>query len=132
MWLWLLQQLLGAGKCHFISVSTESGGAVASLRMGLDGPKFLGSFFGGGESLLHLLFLLLKSHILRFEAMGLVSSMSILPFWKAPRQCQAPWHGAHVAFPRESWHTRWDPRPAAPAPAPAPPSQGSSGHPSAC
>lgn len=49
MWLWLLQQLLGAGKCHFFSMSMESGGAVASLWMGLDGPKFLGSFFGGGE-----------------------------------------------------------------------------------
>lgn len=92
----------------------------------------LGAFLEGGKSPLHLLFLLLKSHILCFEAMGLVSSMCILPFWKAPRQCRAPWHGAHVAFPRELWHTRWDPRPAAPAPAPAPPSQGSSGHPSAC
>lgn len=111
MWPWLFQQVLGAGKCHRISVPMESGGAVASPRMGPDGPKFLGSFFfflwlGGNKSLLHLLFLLLKSHILGFEPMVSVTSVF---FWKAPWQCQAG-------------HTRWEPSP----------SQASSGHPSAC
>lgn len=90
MWLWLFQQVLGAGKCHWIFPSLESGGAAALLRTGLDGPKFLGSFLGGLKSLLHLLLLLLKSRIHCFEPVVLVSSVSILPFWKA----------------RWRWHTR--------------------------
>lgn len=63
-------------------------------------------WLGGNKSLLHLLFLLLKSHILGFEPMVSVTSVF---FWKAPWQCQAG-------------HTRWEPSP----------SQASSGHPSAC
>lgn len=62
----------------------ESGGAVALLRVWM-AQISLGAFWGV-KSLLHLLSLLLKSHIHRFEAMVLVTSTLILPFWKAPWQ----------------------------------------------
>lgn len=58
------------------------------------------------KSLLHLLLLLLKSHIQCFDSTVLVTSMSILPLWKARWQCQAPWQGTH---------TRWEQHPSSPS-----------------